>query len=253
MLEYLPVRPDVLVFVLALLLYVTDFGRLIYSNEVLLCSSGSGRWGVLTPDDGFLFSRRFAVFPRPFDPGSLVIAMTWPTEKDVAKGEALRERIAAKQPELAYPSFACRLLLPQLFLGLPAAYLLPRHDIPVLLMLLVIYVQILALTVWLFRARRRLELPMGKCLLWVFESLVCIPYAANFHRKVGAHLLKGAGQDVLVTASELLPPPARERLAEYLRTAIHDQRPPGDADTARAAALQDLEMRLEEAHASGCP
>ncbi len=253
MLEYLPVRPDVLVFALGLLLYVTDLGRLICSNEILLCGSGSSNWGVVTPKDGFLFSRRFAVFPRPFDPGSMVIALTWPTERDAAQGEPLRERLAATQSELAYPRFACRLLLPQLFLGLPGAYLLPRNDIPVLLMLLVIYVQILALTVWLFRARRRLALPLRMCLLWAFESLVCIPYAANFHRKVATHLLNRERQDVLETAAVLLPAHAWEKLVVYLRSAIHDQQPAEDDESSRASALQDLQMRLEEEHTSERP
>ena len=238
-----PIQTEVLILVLALLLYITDLARLIYSNEVLFCDSGGQNWAVLTPSSGFLFNRRFAVFPRPFDPGSFVVASSWPLEREALQGKALSDRIALTRSNLAYPRLACRLLLPQLFLVLPIAYLLPRNDIPVFFVLLVIYAQIIALSVWLLRVRRRLDLPLRQCLLWVFESLVCIPYAANVHRKVGTYLLKTTDFDVLDASHEMLTAQAREKLTAYLRTAISN-RLQGE-DTERAKALRRFEERLQ--------
>ena len=223
MFDHLPIRPDVLVFALALLLYVTDLGRLIYANEVLFCSAGGGRWNAIMPSDGFFFRRRHAVFPRPYDPGCLVLSLNWPAQPRAADAGDLRERLTALQSQLSFPQLVCRLLAAEMFLGLPGAYLLPRHDVPVLLLLAVIYIQVLALVMWLFRSRHRLALPLSACLMWAFESLVCIPYAVNMHRKIGALLLAAAKYDVLDAAGALLDDPAQQALARQLQNAAQKQ------------------------------
>ncbi len=220
MIDALAANADVLVFGLAVLLYLTDLGRLLYANEVLFC--GSGRLRPLLPRQGFRFLGRFAVFPRFLDPGTVTLAFTWPSASMDASG--IEETLARHRDQLADPRLACRLLLPLIFVGVPVVYAMPNNAIPLLVTLAMIYFKILVLIAWLFWSRKRLNLPMRACVMWAFESLVCIPYAINLHRKLSAHLLAQIRLDVLDAGRELLAPNDFKRLATDLATAINDDR-----------------------------
>ncbi len=221
MFEYLPIGTDVLVLIVGVLLYLTDLGCLLYANEVVFVGRAESNWAALTPADGIRFSRRSAVLPRLYDPGSVVIRMLW-----LAKGSEerqvrpdLRESIEQKLRSLLVPRVMCTLLLPQIFLGIPIAYMQANYAWPTFWVIVLIYLQVLVLIVWLLMSRTALQVPWKMTLLLAFESLVCIPYAINFHRKLAARVASMSATNPADVARSLLPEDRLRRLLAQAESA----------------------------------
>lgn len=223
--DYIPIRADVLVLVIGVSFYLIDLAQLLYANEVLLVRGSHSKWFAITPIDGIRFNRRHAVFPRFYDPGSVVIRFVWPTGELDNSSQQLDSinDIDARIKTLAVPRIICTLLLPEIFVGIPVAYLLPNNTWPILGLILLIYIQIIALVIWLLFSRRELQLPWKTTALLVFESLVCIPYAINFHRKVAERTIGLSGTDLLETSKCLLAGDRLNELRDHIRIAEDDR------------------------------
>ncbi len=244
--EYIPIRAEVLVLIVGIFLYLTDLGRLLYANEILLVGGANSKWSAITPADGFIFNRRYAVFPRPHDPGTVVMRFLWPTRTLDSSVRQLdtRQEIEARLQSLFVPRVLCTLLLPEIFLGIPLAYSLPSHNWPTFGMILFIYVQIICLVVWLLFSRNELQLPWKFSVLLAFESLVCPPYAINLHRKVAMKTICRSGADILDIGECLLAPHRLNMLRDHIRSAI-DDRLEGEQDIAKELeSLVRLRSRL---------
>ncbi|MEM7610267.1 MAG: hypothetical protein AAF270_01115 [Pseudomonadota bacterium] len=221
MIDYLPVRSDLLVLALGALLYLIDTGRLIASNELLLVDSAGGRFRAVTPDRGFLFSRRYAVFPGLLRPSTLLIRLRWPTPISGASAAApLIERMATLVKQLQMPRIICWLLLVEIFVAIPLAYFLTGSDWPLLLVFVIVYLQILGMAVWLMVARKTLGLTLKQSLIIAFESFVCLPYAINFHRKVFEQALHPHRTDPLDAANLLMADADVANLKAHFRRAL---------------------------------
>lgn len=246
--DYLPLQTDVLVFLLAGILYVTDLGRLLSSNEILLVRGTGGKWNVVTPADGFFLNRRFAVLPKVLDPGSTVIRLSWPTDAyscSHATG-TFRRDVEARTRSLVLPRIVCMALLPQIFLGIPICYALPIQNWPLLVAILLIYSQVLLLVTWLFLRRWELGLSWKDSVSVAIDSVVCLPYAINFHRKVGEKTLLPPNMDVFEAAQEVLDTAKLNQLRDYVGTVLDDwleRRPSGPGISRR---LLELRSRLQE-------
>ena len=240
MLDHLTIYADILVLTLGAILYLTDLARLLHANEVLLVGRSSGTWSARTPDNGLRFNRKHAIFARPYDPTAITLRLIWPSDKTPQKD--YRENLESRLKQLFVPRHFCALLLPEIFLGIPIAYSVLGNSIVTLAILAVIYIQILSLVAWLFFSRRKLGLTWKTCLLLAFESLVCIPYAINMHRKIAEKMVPTDVTDVLGTSKQLLGEEQQLELKRYIRSAVSTRiERAGDKP-----ALLALQSRLEK-------
>lgn len=245
MFEHILIRHDILVLVVAVVLYVADVSRLLYVNEVLLVRGAASRWSATTPADGLRFARRRLVFPRFLDAGCVVLLFQWPAGcvDDPTKTVGVPD-VEERLRTLLFPQHVCRLLLPEIFLGLPLAYYLAENPWPLLGLFVMIYVQIIGLVTWLFLKRRELVLPLRNCLLLTFESLICIPYAINLHRKVAELAVVDTHYDLLTMAERLLDADEEKALRLYIREAIDDRLARQGAARESVKELAALRSRL---------
>jgi hypothetical protein len=195
-----------LLVLIAAALYLVDLAKLLYINELVFARGSGGGWSVHLPSTQIEIGRRFVVIARPLDPAVSVFRMAWPTlslGKDRPAAEAIPNELAGLLRELRLPRLGCTLLLPQIFLGVPVLHVLGGTDLS-LLILLIVYLQVAVLIGWLFVRRGHLRLPWSTCLLIAFESLVCVPYAINLHRKLSERLLPAVVPGDVVEAAALL-------------------------------------------------
>jgi hypothetical protein len=163
----------------------------------------------------------------------------WPSERQPAKD--YRKNLESGLRQLFLPRHFCTLLLPEIFLGIPIAYSVLGNSVITLAVLAVIYVQILFLVVWLFVSRRALQLSWKTCLLLAFESLICIPYAINLHRKIGEKLVPGDVSDALGVGEQLLSADQYVELKQYVRSVVGTQ-----IERNGTPALAALQTRLDK-------
>ncbi|MEL6199624.1 MAG: hypothetical protein AAFR09_05385 [Pseudomonadota bacterium] len=235
--DYLLLRTDLLVLGLAVTLYVVDSGRLISTRELLLAGTAGGGWRAITPDRGFLFNRRHAVFPGLFDPGTALLRLAWPaTAGDSQKTRTNVQYLVAR---LALPRRLCRVLFLLVFIGLPIAYYVPKDRLALAVLFLTVYAAVLVLAIWLFIRRRALGLKLGTTALLAFEILVCLPYAPNLHRKLFEKAWQARERDPLTAGAALLPAPAQDTLTRYLKTA-------SDRLATDAPGFEAWQQRLEQ-------
>ncbi|MEO1596015.1 MAG: hypothetical protein AAFS02_12305 [Pseudomonadota bacterium] len=233
--DYLLLRTDLLVLGLAVTLYLVDSGRLISTRELLLAGTAGGGWRAITPDRGFLFNRRHAVFPGLLDPGTALVRLSWPA----APGDTDKTRTAVQDlvTQLALPRRLCRVLFLLVFIGLPVAYYVPKDRLALGILFLTVYASVLLLAVWLFIRRRALGLKLGATALLAFEIIVCLPYAPNLHRKLFEKAWHARERDPLAVGAALLSEPAQDTLTEYLKSA-------SDRMTMDAPGLEAWQQRL---------
>jgi hypothetical protein len=239
--DHLAIHADILVLILGATLYLTDLARLLHTNEVLFVGRASGPWSALTPGDGLRFNRKHAVLARPYDPGVVTVRQMWPSER--SPDENYRKNLESQFRRLFVPRHLCTLLLPEIFLGIPIAYSVLGNSVITLAILAVIYLQILWLIGWLIVSRKTLQLSWKTCLLLAFESLVCIPYAINLHRKIAEQLVPTNVTDALGTSRQLLNEEQQLELKRYVRTVVGTQLERGANNTPTLSALQS---RLDE-------
>jgi len=239
-LDHLTIHADILVLILGAVLYLTDLARLLHANEVLFVGRAGGTWSALTPANGLRFNRKHAIFARPYDPAAVTIRMMWPSDKTPEK--EYRETLESRLQQLFVLRHFCTLLLPEIFLGIPIAYSVLGNSVITLAILAVIYLQILFVVIWLFFKRKEFQLTWKTCLLLAFESLVCIPYAINLHRKIAEKLVPTSGGDALGASKHLLGDEQQIELKRYIQTAVSTQiERAGDTP-----ALSELQSTLDK-------
>ena len=241
MFDHLAIYADILVLILGATLYLTDLARLLHANEVLFVGRASGNWSARTPDDGLRFNRKYAVLARPYDPTAVTIRLVWPSDRAPPKN--YHEKLESQLKQLVVPRHFCTLLLPEIFVGIPIAYSVLGNSTITLAILAIIYLQILSLVAWLFFSRRKLGLTWRTCLLLAFESLVCIPYAINMHRKIAEKLVPTDVSDALGVSKQLLGNDQQLELKHYVRSIVDTQI---ERSIDSSPALLALQSRLDK-------
>ena len=236
MLDHLAIHADILVLILGAILYLTDLARLLHTNEVLFVGRTGSQWYAMVPANGLRFSRKHAVLARPYDPGAVALRAMWPSER--TPPEKYRKDLESRLERLFVPRHFCTLLLPEIFLGIPIAYSVLGNSTITLAILAVIYLQILALVAWLFFSRKKFQLSWTTCLLLAFESLVCIPYAINMHRKIAEKLAPSDVTDALGMSEQLLDKEQQFELKRNIRSVVATQIERGMNGTPDLSALQ---------------
>ena len=247
MATYLPISAEALVFILGALLYLTDLGKLLGRNEVLLVCGTVGGWCAITPANGFLFNRRHAVFPRWYDPGTAVLRFRWPVRPGAERRwESTRKRLDS----MWLPRSVSLVLLPEIFLLIPLAYLHPVNHLSLLTVLLLVYLQALTMVSWLFLSRTRLCIGLKDSILIAFECLVCIPYSINFYRKVAEKVSQHNDADLLDASRNLLDEALHQKLSSNILTMLDDFLDSGLAHEKIVKELHDYRARLIEVKAN---
>ena len=241
MLDHLAIHADILVLILGAILYLTDLARLLHTNEVLFVGRTGRQWYAMTPANGLRFSRKHAVLARPYDPGAITVRMMWPSER--TPPAKYRKNLESRLQQLFIPRHFCMLLLPEIFLGIPIAYSVLGNSAITLAILAVIYLQILALIAWLFFSRKKFQLSWATCLLLAFESLVCIPYAINMHRKIAEKLVPSDVTDALGVSEQLLDEEQQFELKRNIRSVVTEQI---ERNTDSTPTLSALQSRLDK-------
>ena len=241
MLDHLAIHADILVLILGAILYLTDLARLLHTNEVLFVGRTGRQWYAMTPANGLRFSRKHAVLARPYDPGAITVRMMWPSER--TPPAKYRKNLESRLQQLFIPRHFCMLLLPEIFLGIPIAYSVLGNSAITLAILAVIYLQILTLIAWLFFSRKKFQLSWATCLLLAFESLVCIPYAINMHRKIAEKLVPSDVTDALGVSEQLLDEEQQFELKRNIRSVVTEQI---ERNTDSTPTLSALQSRLDK-------
>ena len=105
-----------------------------------------------------------------------------------------------------------------MFVGLPLLYGL-QGAMMFLVGLAVVYGQVIVMVACLLVYRNRLGLRWTSIALIALESLLCVPHAINFYRKVAALMLPGDEEPVALAAA-LLDGEARSSLRRDLLQAL---------------------------------
>lgn len=189
MLEWLYIRPEILLFAVATLLYLHDLALPLFANEVVFVRSAGGPWVARTARRYPEFARRHLALVRPWRPDTIVIRSSWPqaAANDGNQAREIAERLPAIERRLRPLRYQSAALLATMFVGLPCLYgfLGPGAF---LIGTATVYAQAAVMLAGVLVGREELGLS-GKSLAFLaLESLICIPYTVNLYRKITARV-----------------------------------------------------------------
>ena len=241
--DHLPIRADLLLIIIAAALYLIDTAQLLFANEILFVRE-AGRWRACLPRDQFMISRRFLFLPALFMPDATFFRARWPRPETDSKSRSpdIRSQIDKDFKKLTPVKWLSVLLLPEIFLVLPAVYVFVPGYLATFVVLLLIYHQALAMVLILFLKRRSLGLDWSVAILLGFESLICVPYAINLYRKTAQKLLPGDA-DVLELESALLTDDQRPAFRQALTESVNRQLEWVTENSEQAQALVEFRTR----------
>ncbi|MGH8222019.1 MAG: hypothetical protein ACREQZ_03505 [Woeseiaceae bacterium] len=207
------IDPEIILFSVALLLYLQDLAVLLFASDVAFFRSGNGAWcakpGNRYPD----FARRYLAIIRPWRPSTAVLRANWPRplggdpEAIAAEVAGVEQRLRFLRWQVGPLGFSIFVLLPALYIGVgPVSFLFG---------LAVVYLQVLLMLTTVLLQRQRLGLSRKDTALLVFESLICVPYAVSAYRKLAAKLMP-AKVDPTELADALLAPADAHALRQEL-------------------------------------
>lgn len=244
--EWFYMRPEVLLFAVAVILYLHGQTTRLFANEILFYRSGRGRWIARTADRYPEFGRRYLAFVRPWRPDTTIVKATWPRSAGtgVDRGRALQEAIRAVEDRLRFLRYQSMPLLFTLFVGLPCAHIF-YGSAALLIGIAVAYAQVFLMLGSLLARRAALGLPWRSIGFTLFESLICIPYAINLYRKIADRLVP-VDADPIDLAMALLDPRACAVLRQDLLQSIEQRMSLTEAGDAKQVRLMKYRARLQE-------
>jgi hypothetical protein len=248
--DWFYIRPELLLFAVALILYLHDQATRLYANEILFYRSGRGRWVAKAADRYPEFGRHYLAFVRPWRPDTTIVKASWPraTGTDQDRRRALQESIQGVENRLRFLRNQCTPLLITLFVGVPFAHIFYGSG-ALLIGILVAYVQVILMLGSLLSRRRELGLPWKSVGLIVFESLICIPYAINLYRKVADRLVP-VNAEPIDLAMTLLDAGACTALRQNLLRSIGQRINLTEEGDAKQVRLMKYRERLQQESAA---
>lgn len=170
-----------------LALYLFDSGMLLYANELVFVRDEFAAWRLNCRRIDWLLLGRRPCAPNPLRPDIAVFRVYW-LDADQRPREVagtLDTLLAALEP-LRYLLIA---LLVLFFVWLPIILILYGSGPQLLGLFAIVYLNIVAILVFIFRNRRLLQVSNGTYLALSFESLACPPFALNLLRKITLRLV----------------------------------------------------------------
>lgn len=244
--EWLHIRPEVLLFAVAVTLYLHDQALRLFANEILFYRSGRGAWLARTAGRYPEFGRRHLALVRPWRPATTIVRATWPRsfDDDPDRCRQLSGAIGDVETRLRFLRYQSTPLLVTLFVALPCAWIF-YGPAALLSGILVVYLQAFVMVGSLLARRRELGLPWRSVGYIVFESLICIPYAINLYRKIADRLVP-MDADPVDLATALLSTGDSIALRADLLQSIDQRMSVADAGEARQDRLVKYRERLLE-------
>lgn len=247
MFDWLGLPPEYLLFPVGFGLYLFDLSNLLYIDEALFSKSPRGLWTFRLPNGLPELGRRYLAMAQPFRPRTVVLRSSWPAKTQNEERPVTEAVLFPRYPleRLKFVGVICTGLLPQIFILMPMTYFLVG-PVSFLICVLIVYLQILAMVIWIAFNHRRLQLPIPVLAMVAFEAIVCIPFAINSYRKLSAKLY-AAPVDPLSIATGLL---SKENLAEFrvgLATILDGQLRVTEPGTGRHELLSEYLLRISEA------
>lgn len=187
MAEGILISPAVGFYLVAWGLFVLDSSKLIYVNQVVFSGVPGKAWVATTPLRLPWIAKRFLFIPNPLKPWRVAIAKTWPAITTGGNDAgAIQKRFTDIYEQLRPIRFVGVVIHCELFCALPVLYFF-YGGIAAGLLVIAIYLQVFGSLMWLLSMRQALEFSWERYALLAFESLICMPYAVNMHRRVFEH------------------------------------------------------------------
>ena len=247
MLDWFGLQPEYLLFPVGFGLYLFDLSNLLYIDEALFCRSPRGVWTFRLPNGLPELGRRYLAMAQPFRPGTVVLRSSWPAKRQKEERPVTEAVLFPRYPleRLRFVGVLCTGLLPQIFILMPMTYFMVG-PVSFLICVFLVYLQILAMVVWIAFNRRRLQLPISVLAMVAFEAIVCIPFAINSYRKLSAKLYEER-IDPLLIADGLLSEEDQAKFRLELSTILDRQLRVTEPGTSRHGALSGYLLRIGEA------
>lgn len=247
MLNWFGLQPEYLLFPVGFGLYLIDLSNLLYIDEALFCRSQRGVWTFKLPNNLPELGRRYLAISQPFQPGTVALRSSWPRQRQKEATPVTEAVLFPRYPieRLRFVGVLCTGLLPQIFILMPMTYFMVG-PVSFLICVLLVYLQILAMVVWIAFNRRRLRLPISVLAMVAFEAIVCIPFAINSYRKLSAKLYE-EHVDPLLIADGFLSEEDQVKFRSELSTIVDQQLRVTEPGTSRHEALSGYLLRIGEA------
>lgn len=230
-------------------LYLKDCVRLLQPDEAMLQRGWLGHWSARFGARNFRLAHREPLLLNPFLPHQPAWLMRWRTDA-LLPITATHVMTPAGSLDTCIPP---PLLVPNvwmswalLFVVIPVGLNGLSSSTGVLLALALLYVNIVAGLIVVWRARAALGLDRRSIGLLSLECLACPPYAANLVRRVSG--LRTVSEDFIGAASRLLQPSDLALAQRQCLARVDDQLDAESEGTPRALALAAFRQRLAAAN-----
>ena len=228
---------------LVILLYIYDSALLLYKNEAVLMPKGRNHWAVLWGGENAHWRGKKLFFPNLLVLHRPLFRVSWQFEKDSAASGEDWAKWRALYRTLTPMVYGAALAL---FGWLPFTLFFSLTDSNVILTLALLYLNIMAALVWLFRQRKVLGLSRGRLAALSFECLICPPLALNLVRKLSLEVT--SNEDLLRAAHRLLDTAAWQTAKMKFLAQLDDELEGEDEASTRFALLT---LRRDHLSAAG--
>ncbi len=222
-------------------LYVYDSALLLTHNEVLLTRTQGGPWKAIFSIRGGSFFGRELCLGNLLCPARPVFRLRWHYETPLT---GITCDLASVCEPLRPFAFLIAGLFATMLIALPAVLLLRLGDLAVVFVFALMYLQILATCLVLWRYRKPLNLSTRQVASMCFEFVLCPPFALNAVRRLT--LAQQVREDFYSAAQRLLSPQAFEQACQQLLMRLDDEIMAEAEGTLRMQALVERVAALEK-------
>lgn len=219
--------------------YLFDSATLLYADELVYIKQGKG-WAFACPQGNWRLGGKTLYIPNPFTPAYPLFRVHWsPAEPE----PPCESPVPVEFLKALRPFCYLNALLLVLLLGIQPLILLKLGaDVEFLAVLSIIYSIVLAMVILSYRRRLMLGLTRKAWIKLAFDSLLCIPYALNFTRKLT--LSRSLTKAPLNFALQHFDSATLSQLGSTLHTQIDEELAFEDENSLRYKALLHYKSRI---------
>lgn len=218
--------------------YIYDSAILLYANELLILRRRNC-WGFAAPKSDWLILGKSLYLPNPLTPSTTLFRTSWSSTGIEADKDKSPYHLMNSIAPLKYMVV---LLHAMMMAAMPTLILFRGTGMELLFLFGCIYLNILAMLIYIFRTRKLLNISSHSLLIMAIESLACAPFAINLYRKVTlAHFSIG---DPIEFSTKYFCLDTHNDLIDNICHSIDEQLEFEELDNARYIALQNYRKRL---------
>lgn len=219
--------------------YLFDSATLLYADELVYIKQGKG-WAFACPRGNWRLGGKTLYIPNPLTPVHPLFRVHWSPAEPQPPCEST---VPVDFLNALRPFCYLNGLLLVLLLGIqPLILLTLGAGVEFLAVLAIIYSIVLAMVILSYRRRLILDLSRKVWMKLTFDSLICIPYALNFTRKLTlSHPLT---QTPVNFALQHFDTTTLSQLGDTLHTQIDEELAFEDENSLRYKALLHYKSRI---------